>query len=126
MLHTFLNYAFGVSEFDTPIKDPKLDGHFVERIRGSDRESSIGVLKKADTRAGRDPGGLENRQDPYSGHAVWGITFDKPLAIFLNVWGISRVHDNKKSSALGNFDNPLSNFDKPLWHTPSLDMIDQT
>ena len=49
LLHTFENYAFGASEIDTPIKDPKLDGRFVERIRGSDRESLIGILKKAGT-----------------------------------------------------------------------------
>ena len=45
MLHTFKNYAFRASEIDTPIEDQKLDGHFVERIRGSSRESSIGVVK---------------------------------------------------------------------------------
>ena len=41
-LHTFKNSAFGASEFDTPIKDQKWSGRFVERIQGSDRGSSIG------------------------------------------------------------------------------------
>ena len=45
LLHTLENYAFEASKFDTPIQDPKLDGRFVERIRGSSRESSIGVVK---------------------------------------------------------------------------------
>ena len=69
--HTFETYTFGASEIDTPIEDPKLDGRFVERIRRSDRESSIdrGVQKSG---LFRTPGGLENRQDPYSGQAVWG------------------------------------------------------
>ena len=43
LLHTFENYVFGASEFDTPIEDQKWSGRFVERFRGSDRESSIGV-----------------------------------------------------------------------------------
>ena len=42
-LHTF--DAFGGSEFDTPIKDQKWSSRFVERIRGSDRISSIGVVE---------------------------------------------------------------------------------
>ena len=42
-LHTFENLAFGASEFDTPIKDQKWTGRFVERIRESDHGSSIGV-----------------------------------------------------------------------------------
>ena len=46
-LHTFDNYVFGTSEIDTPVEDPKLDGRFVERIRGSSRESLIGVVKMA-------------------------------------------------------------------------------
>ena len=45
MLHTFDFFGGGSSEFDTPIEDPKLDGRFVERIQGSSRESSIGVVK---------------------------------------------------------------------------------
>ena len=49
MLHTFENYVFEASEIDTPIEDPKLDGRFVERIRGSSRESSIGVVKNGGT-----------------------------------------------------------------------------
>ena len=47
LLHTFENYAFGASEIDTPIEDPKLDGHFVKIIRGSDRESSIWGAQKS-------------------------------------------------------------------------------
>ena len=47
LLLSFQNYAFGASEIDTPIEDPKLDGHFVERIRGSRHESLIGVVKNA-------------------------------------------------------------------------------
>ena len=39
LLHTFKNDVFGASEVDTPIEDPKLDAHFVKRIRGSSRES---------------------------------------------------------------------------------------
>ena len=57
LLHTFKNHAFGDSEFDTPFKDPKLDGHFVERIQGSSGESLIGVLKKAGARAEPDSRG---------------------------------------------------------------------
>ena len=72
LLHTFENYAFGALEIDTPIEDPKLNGRFVERIRGSSRESSTGVVRNAGTRLGQPPQGLKNRQDPYSGHAVWG------------------------------------------------------
>ena len=34
---------------DTLIEDAKLDGRFVKRIRRSDHESLIGVLKKAGT-----------------------------------------------------------------------------
>ena len=74
LLHTFENYYFRILEFDIPIEDSKLDGRFVERIRGSSRESSIGVVQNAGTRLGQPPQGLKNRQDPYSGHAVWGIT----------------------------------------------------
>ena len=44
-LHTFENLAFGASKIDTPIEDEKWSGRFVERIRGSSRESSIGVVK---------------------------------------------------------------------------------
>ena len=44
-LNTLENFVFGASEIDTPIEDPKLDGRFVERFRGSSRESSIGVVK---------------------------------------------------------------------------------
>lgn len=43
-LHTFENSTFGASEMDTPIEDQKWSGRFVERIWGSDRESSIGVI----------------------------------------------------------------------------------
>ena len=49
LLHTFENYAFGTSEVDNPIEDPKSGGRFVERIRGSMRGSLIGVVKKAGT-----------------------------------------------------------------------------
>ena len=44
-LHTFENSAFGGLEFDTPIEDEKWSGRFVERIWGSDRRSSIGVVE---------------------------------------------------------------------------------
>ena len=44
-LHTFENSVVGASEIDTPIEDQTWSGCFVERIRGSDRESSIGVIK---------------------------------------------------------------------------------
>ena len=57
MLYTFENYAFGASEIGTPIEDQKLDGRFVERIRGSSRESSIGVVKHAGARAESAPTG---------------------------------------------------------------------
>ena len=57
LLHTFENSAFGASEFDIPIKDPKLDGHFVERTRRSSRESLIGVVKNAGARAVPPPQG---------------------------------------------------------------------
>ena len=50
--HTFEKIDFGASEFDTPIEDPKLDGRFVERIRGSSRESSIGVVKNGGPHSG--------------------------------------------------------------------------
>ena len=63
--HTFENSFFGTSEIDTPIEDPKLDGHFVERIRGSSRESSIGVLKNAGARAGPAPRGPSGFQRPH-------------------------------------------------------------
>ena len=36
---------FGAPEIDTPIEDQKWSGRFVERIRGSDRISSIGVVE---------------------------------------------------------------------------------
>ena len=38
------NYAAGASEIDIPIKDQTWSGCFVERIRGSDHGSSIGVV----------------------------------------------------------------------------------
>ena len=44
-LQTFENSVFGGSEFDTPIEDQKWSGCFVERIWGSDRVSSIGVIE---------------------------------------------------------------------------------
>ena len=44
LLHTFKNLDFGVSEFDTPIEDQTWSGRFVETIRGSDRQSSIGII----------------------------------------------------------------------------------
>ena len=47
LLHTFKNYLFGRSEIDTPIRDPKSGGRFVERIRRSSRESLILVVKNA-------------------------------------------------------------------------------
>ena len=43
-LHTFENSAVGASKIDTPIKDQTWSGCFVERIRGSIRGSSIGVV----------------------------------------------------------------------------------
>ena len=42
-LHTFGNSAVGASGIDTPIEDQTWSGCFVERIRESDRGSSIGV-----------------------------------------------------------------------------------
>ena len=62
--HTFENYAFGTSEIDTPIEDQKLDGRFVERIRGSSRESLIGVVKNARARAGPAPRGSRKPPGP--------------------------------------------------------------
>ena len=64
MLHTFENYAFGTSEIDTPIEDQKLDGRFVERIRGSSRESSIGVVQNAGARAESAPTGPKKPPGP--------------------------------------------------------------
>ena len=55
LLHAFKTICFGASEIDTPIEDPKLDGRDVERIRGSERVSSIGVLKKAGTHPEQHP-----------------------------------------------------------------------
>ena len=43
-LHTFANSAPGASNSDTPIEDQTWSGRVVERIRGSDRRSSIGVV----------------------------------------------------------------------------------
>ena len=64
-LHTFKNLVFGTSEFDTPIEDPKLDGRFVERIRGSRHESSIGVVKNAgDTSVPHPMGPLKTARTP--------------------------------------------------------------
>ena len=77
MLHTFKKNSFGNSEFDTPIEDPKLDGCFVERIRGSDRESSIGVFKKAGARPGprKSPGPLQrSRCLGNKKRRMWGKT----------------------------------------------------
>ena len=41
--------SLGPQKIDTPIKDPKLDGRLVETIRGSSRESLIGVIKNGGT-----------------------------------------------------------------------------
>ena len=43
LLRIFENYAFEALEFNTPIKDPKLDGRFVERIRGATAATLFGV-----------------------------------------------------------------------------------
>ena len=43
-LYTFENSVFGGPGIDTPIEDQKWSGCFVERIRGSDRGSLIGVV----------------------------------------------------------------------------------
>ena len=56
-LQTFENSAFGASEIDTPIEDQKWSGCFVKRIRGSDRESSIVVIKNAGETPGLHPMG---------------------------------------------------------------------
>ena len=77
LLHTFKN-AFGASEIDTPIEDPKSGGRFVERIRGSMYESSIGVIKNTGTPLVNLQWGLENGQDPSSDHAVWEYSNNQP------------------------------------------------
>ena len=92
MLHTFENYSFGTSEFDTPIEDPKLDGRFVERIQGSDRESSIGVFKKAGTRS---------VPDPYNGHAVWGTWSKHDTAIERIIAPLERPTPLEKTTRWG-------------------------
>ena len=43
-LHAFNHSACGASEIDIPIEDQTWSARFVERIRGSDRESLIGVI----------------------------------------------------------------------------------
>ena len=43
-LYTFENSAFGASNIDSPIADAKLIASFVERIRRSDRQCSIGII----------------------------------------------------------------------------------
>ena len=43
-MHTFNHSACGASEINIPIEDQKWSARFVERIRGSDRESLIGVI----------------------------------------------------------------------------------
>ena len=63
-LHTFKHFTFGASEIDTPIEDPKLDGRFVERIRGSSRESPIGVVQNAGARAESAPTGPKKPPGP--------------------------------------------------------------
>ena len=51
-LHTFENFAFGGPGIDTPSEYQKWSGCFVERIRGSDCESLLEVVKNAGTSSG--------------------------------------------------------------------------
>ena len=59
LLHTLEHFPFGASEIDTLIEDEKWSGRFLDRIRGSDRRSSIGVVDftkpKADTHTRTSP-----------------------------------------------------------------------
>ena len=64
-LPTFKNSAVEASEIDTPIEDQTWSGCFVERIRGSSREPSIGVVENAgDTSVSPSMGALKTARTP--------------------------------------------------------------
>ena len=54
----------GPQKSTPPIEDQKLDGRFVERIRGLSRESLIGVVQNAGARAESAPGGPRKPPGP--------------------------------------------------------------